>query len=224
MEDVKELYADSVQFSYTPAQQLLTGAYLKCRVGDVVGLLGRNGCGKSTLMKIIFGALKAQHSYIMINGKRTGRPFLTKKIGYLPQHSFVPTYEKVSNLIHLMVGEQQATDSLLNDIRIRDLKDKKVYQLSAGELRYLEICLLIAQPTDFLLLDEPFSGLEPLYTEYIAELIVSFKDKKGFVISDHQYNNVLDIATHLVLLQNGGCRTLKDKKELEFFYIPEGTF
>lgn len=78
MEDVKELYADSVQFSYTPAQQLLTGAYLKCRVGDVVGLLGRNGCGKSTLMKILFGALKARHSHLLINGQRMAKPYLTK--------------------------------------------------------------------------------------------------------------------------------------------------
>lgn len=123
-----------------------------------------------------------------------------------------------------MVGEQQSAAILLNDSRIRDLKDKKVYQLSAGELRYLEICLLIGQPTDFILLDEPFSGLEPLYAEAIAELIVRSKDEKGFIISDHQYNYVLDIATHLVLLQNGGCRQMKDKKELEFFYLPEGTF
>jgi ABC-type multidrug transport system ATPase subunit len=67
----KELFVDSVQFSYTSDKQLLTGGYLVLKVGDVIGLLGRNGTGKTTLMKIIFGALKAQNAYIRVNGKKS---------------------------------------------------------------------------------------------------------------------------------------------------------
>ncbi|RZF62593.1 ATP-binding cassette domain-containing protein [Sphingobacterium corticibacterium] len=224
MDDVKELYIDSVEFSYVNNRPILTGAYLKCRTGDIIGLLGRNGCGKSTLMRIIFGTLKAQHSYILLNGKKIEKPYLTSKIGYLPQHSFLPTHERVSYLIWLLVKSATLRQRLLDDNRIQTLKDKKVYQLSGGELRYLEICLLIYQPTDFLLLDEPFTGLEPVYVQYITDLIIHFKDEKGFVISDHNYRNVLDIATQTILLQNGGCRQIQDKKELEFFYVPDGTF
>lgn len=219
-----ELYIDSVQFNYAPSQQLLTGAYLKCRIGDIIGLLGRNGSGKSTLMKIIFGSLKAHHSYLMINGKKTNKAYLTNKVGYLPQDSFLPTHEKVNYLISLLVEDQQIRNKLIEDARIKTLRDKKVYQLSGGELRYVEICILMHQPTDFILLDEPFTGLEPIYIEYITELLLRYKNTKGIVISDHNYRNVLDIATQIFLLQNGGCRTINDRKELEFFYLPEGTF
>lgn len=219
-----ELYIDSVQFNYSSHQQLLTGAYLKCRIGDIVGLLGRNGSGKSTFMKIIFGSLKAHHSYLMINGKRTNKAYLTKKISYLPQDSFLPTHEKVKTIIRLLVDDQQIRSKLLEDIRIKSLTDRKIHQLSGGELRYLEVCLLMHQPTDFILLDEPFTGLEPMHIEHIVSLILHFKQTKGIVISDHNYRNVLDIATQILLLQNGACRQITNEKELEFYYVPEGTF
>ncbi|MGJ1385635.1 ATP-binding cassette domain-containing protein [Sphingobacterium spiritivorum] len=224
MNNFKELHVDSVQFSYTASQQLLTGAYLKCRIGDVIGLLGRNGCGKSTFLKIIFGTLKAHNSYILLNGKKVEKTYLTQKIGYLSQDSFLPSNQKVSSLIKLLVQDQLFRNTLLNNMKIRELKDKKVYQLSGGELRYLEICLLIYQPMDFLLLDEPFTGIEPIYVEEIKQLIILFKEKKGFVISDHNYRSVLDITTQIILLQNGGCRQINNKRELEFFYLPDGTF
>lgn len=224
MDEVKELYVDSVQFSYFGSHPVLTGAYLKCRVGDVIALLGRNGCGKSTFLKIIFGSIKAQHSYILVNGKRINRAYRSGQVGYLSQDSFLPTNEKVSDLIRLLVDDRSMRNMVLNDVRIQTLQDKKVYQLSGGERRYLEVYLLICQPSDFLLLDEPFSGLEPIYKQHITALILKFKDKKGFVISDHNYRDVLDIATQVVLLQNGTCRQIHHKKELEFFYVPIGTF
>ncbi|SUJ30541.1 Energy-coupling factor transporter ATP-binding protein EcfA 1 [Sphingobacterium spiritivorum] len=130
MNNFKELHVDSVQFTYTASQQLLTGAYLKCRIGDVVGLLGRNGCGKSTFLKIIFGTLKAHNSYILLNGKKAEKAYLTQKIGYLSQDSFLPSNEKVSSLIKLLVEDQLFRNTLLNNMKIRELKDKKVYQLS----------------------------------------------------------------------------------------------
>jgi ABC-type multidrug transport system ATPase subunit len=224
MDEVKELYVDSVQFRYPGRDLLLTGVYLKCQIGEVIALLGRNGCGKSTLLKIIFGTIKAQHSYIRLHGKLNKRTYLTGKVGYLPQDSFLPTSGKVSYLIQLLVHNTAAKQVILDDVRIQTFLDKKVYQLSGGELRFLEIYLLISQPTDFLLLDEPFSGLEPIYKQFISDLIIRYKDRKGFVISDHNYRDVLQISTQIVLLQHGGCRPIHDKKELEFFYVPDGTF
>ncbi|WP_343319992.1 ABC transporter ATP-binding protein [Sphingobacterium multivorum] len=222
--DVKELYVDSVQFSYHKNQQNINGAYLKCHTGDIIALLGRNGSGKSTFLKIIFGSLEAKFSYILINGKRTKKAYLTGKIGYLPQSSFLPTEEKVKNLIGLLVDNKEIKKELMADKRIQSLEDKKVYQLSGGELRYLEVWLLISQPTDFLLLDEPFTGIEPIYMVFITELIERFKKTKGFIISDHNYSHLLNIATQIILLQNGCCQQIHDKKDLEFFYVPYGTF
>lgn len=220
----KELYADSVQFSYKSSQQLLTGAYLKCQTGDIIALLGRNGCGKSTFLKILFGVLRAEYCYLKLNGRRIKKAYLSKKIGYLPQHSFLPTHQKVRSLIRLFLSNEFARNLLREDSRIQKIIDLKIHQLSAGELRYLEIYLLMMQPTDFLLLDEPFTGLEPKYCKLIAELILKNRDHKGFVLSDHQYHNVLAIATEILLLENGCCRKLREPRDLEFFYLPEGTF
>ncbi len=225
MDMVKELYVDSIAFSYSSNREpLLTGVYLKCSPGDVIALLGRNGCGKSTLMKIIFGTLKAHHSFIRLNGEKVDKCYRTKKVGYLPQHSFLPPSEKVCKLITLLVENPTAKDELLNGDRIQEMKDRKVYQLSGGERRYLELQLLINQPTDFLLLDEPFSGLEPIYKTLMIELIALHQMHKGFIISDHNYRDVLDVASQIILLQNGGCRYIQDQRELEYFYVPEGTF
>lgn len=220
----KELYADSVQFSYKSNQQLLTGAYLKCQTGDIIALLGRNGCGKSTFLKILFGVLRAEHCYLQLNGKKIRKAFLSKKIGYLPQDSFLPTHQKVRNMIRLFLSKESASNLLEQDSRIQQIKNLKTHQLSAGQLRYLEICLLMMQPTDFLLLDEPFTGLEPKYCDLITELILKNRDRKGFVVSDHQYRNVLAIATEILFLENGCCRRIHEPRDLEFFYLPEGTF
>lgn len=220
----KELYIDSVQFGYNNSRHLITGAYLKCNTGDVIALFGRNGSGKSTLMKLIFGSLKANNSYILINGKKTKTAYLSGKIGYLPQHSLLPTHEKVSNLIRLLIHDEHLKSKLVNDTRIKTLLDRKVYQLSGGELRYLEVWLLMCQPTDFLLLDEPFTGIEPIYVALILELIDCFRDTKGFIVSDHNYRYLLDIASQVLLLQNGSCQQIDKKEDLEFFYLPEGTF
>lgn len=221
---LKELYVDSVQFSYKNSQHIITGAYLKCTTGDVIALFGRNGSGKSTLMQLIFGSLKANNSHILINGKKTKKAYLTKKIGYLPQHSFLPTHEKVLNLIELLIHNKHLRSRLINDSRIQTLLDKKIHQLSGGELKYLEVWLLMCQPTDFLLLDEPFTGIEPIYITFILELIDCFRDRKGFIVSDHNYGYLLDIASQVLLLQNGSCQKIEKKKDLEFFYLPYGTF
>ncbi len=218
---VNELYADSIEFRYVGARPIITGAYLKCRTGDIIGLLGRNGAGKSTLLKILFGSLKAQHSHILINGKRSTKPYLSGRIGYLPQDSFLPSNEKVFKLIKLLVVNEAEQHALSNDVGITPLISKHVYQLSGGERRYLEICLLLHQPTNFLLLDEPFTGLEPLAVQRISDLIAKFAETKGFIISDHNYRDVLAITTEILLLQNGRCRRIAHVKELEFFYLPE---
>lgn len=220
----KELYADSIQFSYESSKPLLAGIYLHSRVGDRIALLGRNGCGKSTLLKILFGSIRPQHAYIRLNGQRTTKAFVSKDVCYLPQDSFLPTSLKMTQVIELMVKDKETRTRILEDDLLEHLQQVHIADFSGGELRYLEIMLLIHQPATFILLDEPFSGISPIVKERIAELILSLSPQKGFIISDHDYQNVLDVSNRIVLLQNGGCRILKDKKELELFYVPDGTF
>lgn len=223
--DQKELYVDSIEFSYSSKQQLLSGVYLHIKVGEIFGLLGRNGSGKSTLMKIIFGTLRPKFAYIRLNGKRIHeKTFLTNEVCYLPQQNFLPTAKTVDKVVRLMVREKNSRAKFQENGVLKPIWQTKIADLSGGELRYLEILLLLNQKATFFLLDEPFSGLSPEYKEKIQDLIVSQCSEKGFLISDHDYTNVLAISNKILLLQNGGCRILTDKKELELFYVPEGTF
>ncbi|MDR2281891.1 MAG: ATP-binding cassette domain-containing protein [Sphingobacterium sp.] len=220
----KELYADSIEFSYGSHHSLLTGVHVNCRVGEVVALLGRNGAGKSTLMKILFGVLRAKNAYIRLNGNKTRFAFKTKDICYLPQYRYLPAYISVYNAIRLMVSRVEARKEIEKDEVIAKVLYQKTGDLSMGEQRYLELILLLYQPATFYLLDEPFSGVSPYLKERIQELITAHRHCKGFIISDHHYHSVLDISTRILLLQNGGCRSIEHKKDLEYFYVPEGTF
>lgn len=220
----RELYADSIEFSYNTQQQLLSGVYLSCKVGEVVALLGRNGCGKTTLMKIIFGVLRAKNAFIRLDGVRARHVFKTGEVCYLPQQRYLPGNILVRSAIKLMTSEGESRHAIQEDEVIAKVLHQKVAELSVGEQRYLELILLIHQPATFYLLDEPFSGVSPYLKERIQELIVQYKYSKGFIISDHHYHSVLDISSRIVLLQNGGCRRIDNKKDLEYFYVPEGTF
>lgn len=220
----KELYADSIEFSYRAGQALLTGVHLSVKVGEVVALLGRNGCGKSTLMKVIFGTLKPKNAYIRLNGQRIQQAFATREVSYLPQERFLPTHKTVDQMIRFMLDDAEKRTAVAEDDVISKLLGQKIADLSVGEQRYLELCLLLHQKTTFLLLDEPFSGVSPYLKERIQEMILSFRHEKGIVLSDHHYQSVLGIATRMILMENGGCRQVQDKKDLEFFYLPEGVF
>lgn len=221
---IKQLYVDSVEHAYDTFVPVLTGVFIQCDIGEIVALLGRNGCGKSTLMQIIFGTITPKNGLIRINEKRYKKGYLSKNICYLPQQKFIPNYLTVNNVIHLMVKEKNKQDQLHQDEIITKIATQKIAELSAGEQRYLELMLLLQQDADFYLLDEPFSGVAPYMKEKIQLLIKKHSVNKGFIISDHHYNSVLDIATRIVLLQNGGCRKIESKKDLELFYVPEGTF
>lgn len=220
----KELYADSITFAYTAQYDLLTGVYVSCKIGDIIALLGRNGSGKSTLMKILFGSLIRKNGLIIINGVRVQKGYLTKKICYLPQASFLPPYLRVKQAIKLMVADEDKQRAIKEDALVIPIISQKIAETSVGERRYLELLILLQMEADFYLLDEPFSGVAPYMKDRIQALICLHQSQRGFIISDHHYNSVLAISTSILLLQNGGCRTIKDKKDLEHFYVPEGTF
>lgn len=221
----RQLYVDSVEFSYNAHVPVLTGVHIQCEIGEIVGLLGRNGCGKSTLMKIIFGLVNPKNAFIKINGKKYSKGYLSKNICYLPQHNFLPNYLTISAVIRLMVKDLTKQNALFEqDEIISKIRHQKVADLSGGEKRYVELMLLLQQDADFYLLDEPFSGISPYVQAQIQQIILANSNEKGFIISDHHYHTVLAITTRIVLLQNGGCRKIESKKDLEMFYVPEGTF
>lgn len=216
------LEIDSVQ-KYFNQKMVLSDVYLKCLSGEIIGILGRNGSGKSTLLKIIFGIISADNKFIRIDGKVKFKTYdILNKISYLPQENFIPSSLSVKKTVLLSIDKQKIDDFYKDDL-INSLKDKKIHQLSGGELRYLEIKLILSNPSKFVLLDEPYNGLSPIMAEKINQLIIENSNKKGIIITDHNYENVIKISTKLILIKDGKAFHLNDKNELiEKGYLNEG--
>lgn len=214
------LEIDSVIKSYDD-RPVLTDIYLKCETGDIIGMFGRNGSGKSTLLKILFGILAAERKFIRIDGKVFDSPYKTKnELCFLPQHDFLPKYMKAAKAVELYLGKD-AVETFFADNILKKLNNNKVSELSGGELRYLEIKLLLKTESKFILLDEPFNGVSPLLVEYIRGLIVESSKTKGIILTDHDYKNVLDVANRYCLIYDGGIKTVTSKEGLiRWGYVP----
>ncbi|MBV5282084.1 MAG: ATP-binding cassette domain-containing protein [Paludibacter sp.] len=217
------LEIDSVVKSYG-LYDVLTDIYLKCKTGDIIGMLGRNGTGKSTLMKILFGTLQADRKFIRIDGKVYDQPYKAiNEICYLPQDSFLPKYMSVEKTSELYLGKQQVAN-FLEDSILQKLNTSKISYLSGGELRYLEIKLLLHTDCKFILLDEPFNGVSPILVGEIKKLILKTSESKGIILTDHDYRNVLDVANQFCLIYDGGIKRIHDKQELvRWGYISESS-
>ena len=210
MSSILEIDSVSKSFGERP---VLTDIYLKCKTGDILGMLGRNGSGKSTLFKILFGAMKSGHKFIRIDGTIYDKPYLTPGvISYLPQHNFLLPHLTVKKIVELYL--QSNAKDFLDDTLLHPLVNNKINALSGGELRYLEIKLLLNLPSKFVLLDEPFNGVSPLMIEGLKEMIRFHSVTKGIILSDHDYNNVLDVANIYCLMYDGGIKPIENKHDL----------
>ena len=216
------LEVDSVIKRYNN-QLVVSDVYIKCETGNIIGLLGRNGSGKSTLLKIIFGIINAEAKFIRIDGVvKHHINQLMKDISYLPQHNFIPDNFKVKKAIDLSIEKSKRND-FYEDEMIKAVLKNKVSQLSGGELRYLEIKLILSNSSKFVLLDEPYNGLAPLMIEQINKLIIDNSKNRGIIITDHNYENVINVSNQLILMKSGKTHHLKDKKELvEKGYLRSG--
>jgi ABC-type multidrug transport system ATPase subunit len=209
--DILEI--DGIQKKFNE-RVILSDVYLKCETAQIVGLLGRNGSGKSTLLKIIFGIVSAPNKCIRINGvSKNNENNLLKEISYLSQEQFIPNHLSVIKAIELSVDKQKIK-FFYEDEFIQSILNKRINHLSGGELRYLEIKIVLFNPSKFVLLDEPYNGLSPIMADVVNELIKVNSDKKGIIITDHNYQNVISISTQLILIKEGRTHHIKDKAEL----------
>ncbi len=215
------LEVDSIRKSFGD-KQVLTDIALKCKPGDIIGLLGRNGTGKSTLLKIIFGTLFTDYKFIRINDEVLTQPFKSKDIiSYLPQDNFLPKNISVEKVIEIYSDEFDQK-KFLDDEVLSNVIGTKINNLSGGESRYLEVKLLLNLDSDFILLDEPFNGISPLHIELVRNMIRDKSIKKGIILTDHDYRNVLDVANKFYLLFDGGLKPVNTKQDLiDWGYVPE---
>ncbi|MES2418018.1 MAG: ATP-binding cassette domain-containing protein [Bacteroidota bacterium] len=215
---MQELYIDSADCRYG-ANQVLSGVYINCKVGEIVGLLGRNGSGKSTLLKIIFGSLQPHYMHFKLEDKLTRKGYLTGQVVYLPQGYFIPHYLKIENLINLYVHKyrEQLLEIPLFNLNLKE----RIGELSGGNRRLVEALLIVYSDARFVLLDEPFSQLAPLVADELKMHIFKFKAIKGFIVTDHYYRQIMEVASRIVLIHNGSNYNITNEDDLRLHgYLP----
>tara|TARA_R110002051_G_scaffold297564_1_gene363916 strand:+ start:1344 stop:2036 length:693 start_codon:yes stop_codon:yes gene_type:complete len=220
---MSRLHIDSLTKKYNN-KVILSDVFLSCEKGKITGLIGRNGSGKSTLLKIVFGTEKAESKFVRI-GKKIIRNISDGRnlINYLPQDNFLPNNIKISTLIKLFLSKDNS-DILVNNEHIIPLLNKQNQDLSGGEKRIVEILLIIHSNSEYILLDEPFNGVSPIFRDYIIEYINKMKLNKGYIITDHDYENVINLADSILYLQNGYLKEINEKSELvELGYLTKTT-
>ena len=194
------LEVDSVQLSFG-TKKILSDIYLRCESDKIIGLLGRNGQGKSCLIKIIYGSLKCESS-IRINKLSFKQSFRqTEQLHYLPQFNFIPKSLSLNRIFHDFGLEYQHFQTLFPEFTGR--YNTPIIGMSGGERRLVELYVILKSESQFALLDEPFTHLNPLQIDKVKTLLLEEKENKGILITDHMYQHVLDIADALYILNNG---------------------
>lgn len=216
---MRELHVDSVYKSFGH-QEILKDIFISCKPGDIVGMLGRNGSGKSTLLKIIFGTLGTDNKFVRADGKIIhGLCSSQRKIAYLPQDNFLPGHLTIKTIVKLFCL-RSSIQTLESNEHIKPFLQKKSRQLSGGERRLIELLLILHTRADYILIDEPFNGIEPIHKAYVKNILKDHSQDKGFIITDHDYENILDIASKTILLHEGSTRKIVSKLDLiNFGYI-----
>ena len=210
--DKNTLLADSIRLSFGTFN-VLNGAWLRSETGKVTGVLGRNGCGKSCMFRAIMGELKAQEMFVRYNETVvTGSDEMGKYVKYLAQKPFLPPKMPLKTVFEYFGADYEAfTDDFP---KFALYPDTPVKELSGGEVCIAEIWLCLCSDAPFCILDEPFSYLAPVYVEVIQKLIDRQKDKMGIIISDHNYEALLEIADEVLLLSDGYVHLIKDRSDL----------
>ncbi|XZF13178.1 ATP-binding cassette domain-containing protein [Chitinophagaceae bacterium MMS25-I14] len=206
-----QLVAEQVYFS-AQGKDILKGATIRADKGMITCLLGSNGSGKSTLLKAVFGILPAGDKWISWNGHIYRKPYsVNGLLNYLPQIPFLPD-RKMRKLLKMMDIDEKVLFAYFPELE-GDL-NKKVSKLSGGMERLWSIVLLVLAPVKFTMLDEPFTHIMPLYIERLKQLICDYRTEKGFIITDHMHEHVLEIQDRLYFMKSGQSFLLKNKEDL----------
>lgn len=206
------LEADGIQLQLDN-RMILSSIYLKCETRKITGLLGRNGQGKSCLMKIIYGTLKCEKSIRIDNvsiKEAFKRPHL---LLYLPQFNFIP-----KSLSLKRVFQDFNLDFAIFKEKFPEFESKyksSVGSLSGGGHRLVELYVISKSKSHFAILDEPFTHLSPIQIEKVKDLLLEEKENKGFLITDHMFIQVLDISDNLYVLANGKTHLTKNLADVE---------
>jgi lipopolysaccharide export system ATP-binding protein len=237
MKNKMSLQADSILKSYGP-KTVVNDVSIKVNQGEIVGLLGPNGAGKTTTFYSIVGLIKPDAGSVYLGGKDiTGLPMYKRArngIGYLAQEASVFRNLTVRDNI-LAVLEHQGirkedqinkVDLLMKEFGLTEISDSMGKVLSGGERRRTEIARALATDPKFILLDEPFAGVDPIAVEEIQAIVNSLKKKNiGILITDHNVDETLSITdrSYLMfegkLLKSGTSEELASDEQVRKLYL-----
>ena len=211
---------------------------LNLKKGEVVGLLGPNGAGKTTTFYMITGMIRPSSGKIIFGDKDITKSPMYKRarmgIGYLSQEPSIFGKLSVEDNLKIVLEtiipnkdeQNQLIDKLLNEFNISHIRNNIGAGLSGGERRRVEICRTLALKPDFVLLDEPFAGVDPIAVEDIQHMIISLKKQNiGVLITDHNVRETLSITDRSYLLhggkilKSGDAQTLASDEEVRRIYL-----
>ncbi len=209
------LFVDQIGKSFRD-RVVVNHVSLRLRRGEVMGLLGPNGAGKTTCFYVIIGLIAADYGRIVLDGENiTAQPMFQRArmgLGYLPQEASIFRGMTVSQNVMAVVELRERSSSvaratverLLDELRISHLKNASASSLSGGERRRVEIARALASEPSFMLLDEPFAGIDPLAIADIREVISYLKRRGiGILITDHNVRETLDIIDRASIIHAG---------------------
>ena len=215
MENPKEIVVKNIAKTYA-RRPVLKNVSINIKQGEAVGLLGPNGAGKTTCFYCITGLITPDFGTITLAGENiTKLPFYRraqKGIGYLPQEASIfrslTVEENIMAVLEVVEkykdNRRQRLEELLAEFSITHLRESPSIALSGGERRRLEIARALAASPDFILLDEPFAGVDPIAVNDIRTLVSHLKDKGyGVLITDHNVRETLEITDRAYVLHNG---------------------
>ena len=237
--DGSTLRAENLQKKYKK-RVVVNEVAVEVRQGEIVGLLGPNGAGKTTTFYMIVGMVRPNQGRVYFDGTEiTMLPMYERArlgIGYLPQEASV--FRRLSvrdNLLAVLEmsaltrkEQEEKCDQLLEDFGLTHIVNSKGYVLSGGERRRTEIARALALDPKFMLLDEPFAGIDPIAVEEIMKIIGTLKKKQiGILITDHNVHETLSITDRSYLLfegkilKAGSAQFLANDKEARKLYLGE---
>lgn len=208
-------------------RRVVDGVSLQVENGSVVGLLGPNGAGKTTSFYMIAGFVRPKSGRVLLDGEDiTNLPIhqrARKGISYLAQEPSVFKKLTVAENIRIVLEPLGLEDdeityrinTLLEDMKIQSLANSKAHTLSGGERRRVEIIRALSIKPRFILLDEPFAGIDPLSVADLQQIIVDLKNKGlGVLISDHNVRETLSVCDHAYIISNGKILTDGNAEEI----------
>ena len=235
------LVAEDLKKSYSK-RTVLDGVSMRINQGEVVGLLGPNGAGKTTCFYIVVGLVKPDSGRILLDGNDiTKDPMYArarKGVGYLPQEASV--FRKLTveeNIVSILQYRpdlkkrdyRDEVENLLSELQITHIRDSLGMSLSGGERRRVEIARALAANPAFILLDEPFAGVDPISVIDIQRIISHLQQRGiGVLITDHSVRETLGICERAYILSDGGliaegtAQDILQNQQVKEVYLGEG--